>query len=268
MIKPIVLNSFGRKVLTTAMFATAVANANSANLSARNAEINSDTTMVTKQQNFEVIKIHTYHLGTYSFDRNKKLDKIYLKYCSPEVKRADKKETLKFLYETFGTYGATIEIQKMIDENFLQESYKKYLEHFALSKNDIKNFNKVVSDFEEWKSGVFYKDFQSTKDKIYGKKGVPSAESAIEAIDDYVSKTALVSKTDLLAYNKTSQRFSSKQKDKESALAKSDLLAYKVHLLNALVFKKYFFEINKSYDSYLYSFYFQEFINSEASIKP
>jgi hypothetical protein len=268
MIKPIMSNNIGRKFLATAMFATAVTSANAANLYPEETAARTDTTEQVIPRTFDIIKIHTYHLGTYSFDKNKKLDKTYLKNCNSETKRTVKKENLKSLYENLGTYGATLEIQQMIDEHFLQESYKKYFDHFTLTNKDREKFNNVISNFEKWKNEVFYKDFQETKAKMYRKKEFPSAELAIETIDNYVSKANLISKDDLLAYKKNSERFQTMQKEKETALAKSDLLAYKVHLLNALVFKKYFFEINKSYDSYLYSFYFQEFINSEASIKP
>ena len=266
MIKPIIANRIGRNFIAATMFATSVA---SANANSFNSNYNTNSTEVISQDAANIIRIHSFRLGTHSFEQNRKLDKNFLKYCQPNDSKKSKKETLKAIYNNFGTYGATIEIQKMIDNRFMEIFSENYIGHYSLVEKDIKNFKNAMLSFNNWKDNIFYKDLYKTELKMYKRQEFPSAELAIETVDNYISESNFFSEEDLATYKKGCESFVSMQKDKDSTLGKSDLLAYKMHLLNALAFKNYFLQNEQLIDPYLFRFYFQDsFLDGKNSPNP
>ena len=64
-------------------------------------------------------------------------------------------------------------------------------------------------------------------------------------------------KVDIDAYNEYSKRFASKQDKKDLQSAKSDLLAYKVHILDALAFNRYIMKMNSLPEEGAFFYYFK-----------
>lgn len=266
MIKPIFANRIGRNFIASTILATAaLSTATTSPATAKNTaqkEIVSQAASTAMQSNI-------INLGTFSMAHNKKLDKIYLDKCDTENSAKSKKSTLNAIYNVYGTYGATIEIQREIDDACIKESLNKYLTHFSYIGKERKAATKITSDFYEWKNDVFYTQLFQEELKMYEEQEYPSAEKAMEVIDNHINNSAFFSKEAKETYTKGCQYFQAKQTNKNPEIAKSDLLAYKVHLLNTLAFHKFFTEDNKIPEKHVFMYYLDyEFLNGYAKIKP
>ena len=70
-------------------------------------------------------------------------------------------------------------------------------------------------------------------------------------------------------YEEYSKKFVANQKETESVQAKSDLISYKIHLLNSLAFNDYFCQQNPMPKNYIFlTFLGFDFINGDGVVKP
>ena len=268
MIKSIIANPIGRRFVATTMLTTAVIGGDATKLcSAQNISTNVQTELINNNA-AQALKANTISLESFSFERNRKLNKIYLKNCDIDRTQKNKKETIDAIYKVYGTYGATIELQNIIDSQFIESSINQYLEHFSFTDKTRAKAINLASEFYKWRDDVFFTELFADEQKMYEEQRFPSAEKAIEVIDNHINNDEFFSKQDKETYDKNSKWFLSEQKDKTSVQAKSDLLSFKVHLLNALAFNRYFIKNNMPEDV-IFRYYFNDkFVNGENCIEP
>lgn len=270
MIKPIITNPITRKFVATAILTTSVLATSAAtiqegkNKTTQTAQSELVGTDAAKAAMTNAVKIETF-----SLEHNKKLDDIYLKNCLPDMSKKDKKSNLDAIYRVYGTYGATIEIQRAIDSQFMENTINSFLNHYALS-DDQRDLAKVVtSHFYGWQDQVLFTDLFRDELKMYDEQEFPSAEKAIAYVDNHINNTDFFTEADKKVYEEHSKIFKSKQPNKNSSQALSDLLAYKVHLLNILAINNYFSLKYQIPQRELFMAYFiKDFVNGDASIRP
>ena len=158
MLKSIVANPVGRKFIATAMFSTAVMGAGVVSLNANENIVNKSNTEFVDISTARALASNAISLETFSFEHNKKLDKVYLKECETERTSRAKRDDLRAIYNIYGTFGGTIELQRMIDDCYIDSMFKGYLEHFSLVDNNRANVLKIQAEFCEWRDNEFYKD--------------------------------------------------------------------------------------------------------------
>lgn len=270
MIKPVQISSIGRKVIATTMFATAVlaSNANTLKNSNKNIEEKQKTELISSDAS-KAMASNAIIPQTFSFEHNKKLDKIFLENCDLDSSKKDKKENLDAIYRIYGTYGATIEIQRLIDSQLIENTINTFLGHYTLPRQIVERGQEVTSHFYGWQDLVFFTDLFKEELNMYQKQEYPSAETATEMIDNHINNSEFFNEGDKKIYNDHSKIFKAKQTNPNSAQAKSDLLAYKVHLLNILAFNNYFAQEHMLPEKSLFMFYFSNyFVSGENVIKP
>ena len=268
MVKSIISSPIGKSFVATAMLTSAVISANATNINTANSSQKANNELVSKEA-AKALKANTLSIGTFSYEHNKKLNKLYLENCALDEKKRDKKETLDAIYRVYGTYGATIELQRAIDAVFIEKALNAFLGHFDFTKKDQDLISQVASQFYGWQDNVYFTDLFREELKMYSEQDYPSAEKAIEYIDNHINNKNFFTDADIKTYNDHSEIFKSKQLNPDSAQGKSDLLAYKVHLLNILAFNNFFTQDHKMPERYLFMYYFSEnFVNAENSIKP
>lgn len=269
MIKPITIPKTGRKFFATTMLATALVTGNVAELNAKNNQNNKTKTELVSKKAAKALEANAVNIGTFSIKQNKKLDKIYFKHCNPQTNTKVKKDSLDKTYNTLGTYGATIKIQREIDDYYIEQCFDSYLQHFSFLEKDHKRALKTKENFQEWQKNNFYKEIDQAEENLYKENKQPNAEKAIQTIDSHINNTNFFTSEDKIIYNKGCKSFQDKQKEKNSPMAKSDLLAYKVHLLNALAIKNFILSDKNVPDSHIFMYYLNyNFLNCEAQIKP
>lgn len=270
MIKPILASKFSKNFVATTMFATAVLSAGSLSLVAQNSQVQSPQTELISNEAAKALQSRSVSLNSQEdFKHNKKLDKLYLKNCETDRTLKNKKESLDAIYNVYGTYGGVVELQRKIDNHFIEETINNYLEHLSFLSNDRKNATNTVSEFYEWTNDVFYTDLFSEELKMYEEQEFPTYEKVNEVLDNHLKNTKFFTAADFKIYQKGCDYFKSKQQESNSDEAKSDLLAYKTHLINALGFYNYLSKENKLPERHIFNYYFNDlFLNGEASIKP
>lgn len=254
---------------TTAMLTTAVITSSATNSNLKNNFITPEQTEIISKAGAEALKNNAYTLEVSSFKHNKDLDKLYLKNCDIEKSTKYKKSILKSLYNVYGTYGATIEIQREIDNASLKEAFDLYLNHYKLdNKTKIKAIE-IIADFEKWQNDVYYTELLKAEVEMYKKIPYPNVEQAIKIIDEHINNSEFFTKEDIKSYHGNSKKYQARQEKKDSEKAKADLLAYKVHLLNTLAFNKILIKFNFP-EAWILDYYFiNEFINNKKSfIRP
>ena len=268
MLKTVAQKPATRKFIATTMIATSVAVADVNNLNAKDTLNTSIQTEVISKAGAEALKSNAYTLEVTNPERNKNLEKLYIKSCENGKSVKEKKKSLDAIYRVFGTYGATIEVQRQIDDAYLAKAFNSYTGHYVLTDSARNDADQKIEDFNQWKNDIFYTELFKSELEMYEEEPFPSAEKAISVIDNHINNPNFFSEADVEFYNNESEVFKSLQTESESVQAKSDLLAYKVHLLNSLAFSKYIKD--KPFPEYsILSYYFSyEFVNGGSSIKP
>lgn len=270
MIKPIIASPVTRKFVTTAMLATSVLATNATIIhNDKNKTPQTFQTELIGADAAKTIKTNAMKLETFGFEHNKKLDDIYIKNCLPEISKKNKKDNLDAMYRVYGTFGATIEIQREIDSHFMEKAINSYLDHYSLTDQNRRAAQEIISHFYGWQDNVLFTDLLKDELKMYEEQDFPSAEKAISYVDKHINNKEFFTDVDKKIYDEHSRNFQSKQINKDGLQALSDLLAYKVHLLNILAFDNYFSKNHSVPEKQLFVVYFiTEFVNGEASIKP
>ena len=269
MIKPILANPISRKFIATTMFATAVLGAGALGTAAQTSKTHPQQVELVSKDAASALQAHSFTIEPPQVSHNRKLDRLYIKNCEQDKTAKYKRETLNAIYNVYGTYGATIEIQRNIDDHFFNETLDKYLEHFSIIDKKREKASNAISDFNTWRNDVFYTELFKDELKMYEEQEYPNADFAIETIDKHINNRKFFSKEDSEIYKKGTNYFLSKQKDKTSSKAKSDLLAYKVHLINSIAFYNYLTKVNALPEKHIFHYYFNyEFLNGESAIEP
>lgn len=268
MIKPILSNSIGKTFVATAMLATAVIGTNAETIKNKQ-QNNAEQTELVSKETAQALKSNAIALNNKSIEHNKKIDKVYIKNCEPEKSVKNKKSSLDAMYNVYGSYGANIQIQTAIDTHFIKGTINSYLEHLSFLNENRAKAQSIFSEFYEWQNNEFYSDLYQEELKMYEKEEYPSVETAINFVDKQILNPKYFEKGDIKIYEKGCDIFKSEQKDGNSPQGKSDLLAYKVHLMNSLAFFNQLTKKHELPDEYIFTYYFNyEFLNGEASIKP
>ena len=141
--------------------------------------------------------------------------------------------------------------------------------HYALTDKERSTAQEITAHFYGWQDQILFTDLFREELKMYDEQEFPSAETAISYIDKHINNTNFFTETDKKIYEEHSRIFQSKQINKTNSQALSDLLAYKVHLLNVLAFNNYFTKEYAIPEKHLFNAYFHnDFINGQAAIKP
>ena len=269
MVKAIFSNPLTRKVVASTMFATAVVGANATNLKNENNDNLINQTEVMSKDAASIYKVRVEEVKLRHFQHNEKLDKMLLETCdkAKDVKNMNTK--INDIYNSIGTYGAAIEIQRCLDNHYIEDAFEAYNEHYAMSDEDIAFASEMISHFHGWKDLVFYNELYKTEAEIYKKSPVPSLKECSEMLDNQINNTEFFKEDDKKLYYEFVGKFISRQQEKTSVNSASDLLAYKSHLLNALAFNNYFEEY-KSIPNYhiLVANLGSIFVNGDGAIKP
>ena len=115
----------------------------------------------------------------------------------------------------------------------------------------------------------FFTDLYKKELEVYSAHRYPNSKQALKMLDKHIKNTKYFSPDDVEFYENHSKLFEARQKENHTIQAKSDLVAFKTHLLNALAFKNYLLEDNKIADTHSFIYYFNnEFVNGKNSIKP
>lgn len=270
MIKPITTAPITRKFIATAMLATSVLATNAATIQeGKNKATQATQTELVGTDAAKAAMTNAVKIETFSLEHNKKLDDIYLKNCLPEMSKKDKKSNLDAIYRVYGTYGATIEIQRAIDSHFIEKTINSYMNHYALTDKERSTAQEITAHFYGWQDQVLFTDLFRDELKMYEEQELPSAEKAISYVDRHINNKDFFTEADKKVYEEHSKIFQSKQVNKNSSQALSDLLAYKVHLLDALAINNYF---SKNYpvpkNPIFVAYFTSDFVNGDASIRP
>ena len=269
MIKPINPIRLGKILTTTMLLSGAILTSGAKNnlVQGVDKKDKAQTELVSKD-NANAFVSNAVSLETHSFDHNKKLDKLYFKHCEPLNSEKGKRGSLKSIYKVYGTFGGTVELQRTLDSHFVKRTISSYINHFALSQQDVEKVQNIVSKFYEWENDEFFKELYLTELKMYEEQEFPSAEKVISYIDKHIDNSKYFTDDDRATYKTASRNFEAKQEKKNSVQSKSDLLAYKIHIMDALAYKN-FFEQNGIPEPSLFMYYFKhDFLNGEAKIRP
>lgn len=262
MVKAIFSNPIGRKIVATTMFTTAIVSTNATNLKTINSnDIDNHTEIISKSAS-SALRNNIITFSTKNQEHNKKIEKNLAKICNSnkEIKRL--KESTTAIYKTFGTFGGTIELQRIIDDYYIENTFDKYKEHYSMNEKKIEYADQIFSHFLGWKDNVYYTELFSEELKLYETTDFPAAEVFFNVIDNHVNNKNFFLEEDAVIYKKLSDNFKSKQKETFSLQAKSDLIAYKIHLLNTLAFYNYFEQVKDLPDKYIFKTNFRyDFVN-------
>lgn len=269
MIRKIATSPINTRFITTSLVISSllcgIATADAGNKNNKRKNI---TTEVVSKDVAQSLQSNIFNLGTFSQEHNRKLDRAFLKIIDSKTSSKDKKQYLDSLYNNLGTFGATIELQRNIDDYYMQNTFEIFCGHYNFTNKDIIKIEEMSSKFNQWKEEVLYPGLEQ-KEKALQTDSFLSAEKAIEIVDKHLLNKTFFIDGDFDIYNSACENFKSKQTDKNSAMSKSDLLAYKVHILNALAFKNFINSRDDNTDSHIFNYYYHRyFINGEASIKP
>ena len=261
-------NSVGRRLLTTAFVAGAVG------LTTPNLAVtknNQDIIVETKKSDRRTdkfLEINAYNIGTYSFEHNKRLDRLYLENCNLDESNKNKKANLNLLYLDHGTFGATIELQRAIDNEFLTRAIDSFWGHYTFTNEDIERTKPFIEKFQDWRKNTFDAELKVAEEELFDSQKIPSAENTIAIVDSHIKNNKFFNQQDINLYNKFCKDFETKQGNRNSVQAKSDLLAFKIHLINAMAFYNYFVNKTNMPENRLFMYYLSyEFINNKNFIK-
>lgn len=269
MIKPIAIPQIGRRFIATTMLTTALVAANSTKINAQsNIDQNVQTELVSKDT-AKALEAQNAKLKVNRIEQNQKLNRIYIKYCEKDKTIKSKKESLESIYKVYGTFGGSIEIQRIIDNDYIEKTFNSYIEHLNYFRHNRKISNEIFSKFKEWRNNVYYNRLWQEEIKMYEKDNIPSADKVLSVIDNHINNTEFFTEEDKKLYEEGTRYFKSQQKDTTSVSAKSDLIAFKTHVLNAIAFKNYFIEQKSMPDDYIFMYYLNyDFLNGDIKIKP
>ena len=269
MIRSIMANPIGRKILATTLFTTSVLATNAMTTQDNKDKIaNAKQVELVSPEFARATATNAVRLETFSIEHNKKLDKIYIENCEQGYSKKYRKENLDAMYRVYGTYGATIEIQRAVDSQFIENTFNSFLDHYELTNNERERAKETFSLFYGWQDNILFSDLFKEELKMYEEQDFPSAEKAISYIDKHIDNKEFFTEKDKKMYNEQSKMFESMQIDKNTPQAKSDLLAYKVHLIHIFAFHKFFNENPIPEKSLFWRYFSRDFVNGEAAIKP
>lgn len=241
-----------RKTAAAAMFATSVL-VGGGYAMAKPAQTTAQTTTQTvatypSEQASAAMKSNAVNTPAVSMQRNKKLEQMFLKFAENE---ADKKIIMDFCNDTYKNYGAflgSIQIQRMIDmnalDNYLQGNVNNFIDSdlktlFYLDNNkQIAGVKKARPQTMSWFNDTYSTAFTKKIGKTINNKGQNklSFEACSKMLDEFVENelSKVLPKEAKEAYYADSKAFRDSQREKNTVQAQSDYLAYKVFLIDAL----------------------------------
>lgn len=266
MVKAIFATPLTRKVVATAMFVSAVAGASATNKGNDLPKERAEQVEVASKSSVTALKARIINMNYNKTSHNKKLDKKYSEIYSSNL---EKKKYLTERYNQYGFYGASIVLQKEIDDFYLESSISEYLSNNYLSPKEVNSLKAFLKEFKTWRETEYSPMINEVVNSIVHKVDFPLAEDYNKALDRFVQTSSIFILNSREIYNDRIQKFVSKQKDKDSEQAKSDLLAYKTHIINSLAYSiqihqkrsmPYYFGLNRTVQIVL--------VDGEANVKP
>ena len=269
MIKAIMASPVVKKVAVATMLTTAVVGTNATNLKVEKNNNTYNQTEVVSKETATAMRNLVLNNSSQKNEHNKKIDKLLLDTCGNRKEVKDVKNSMEAVYRVFGTYGAIIELQRSLDDYYIDKSFENYFSHYNVTDADEEIADQVISHFYGWRDNVYYTELFKSELEMYGKTDAPSAAECIAVIDNHINNKEFFKDSDVDLYEEFSNRFISKQVETESVQAKSDLLAYKVHLLNSIAFSNYFLESRKMPCEHIFlNTLGYDFINGKGVVKP
>lgn len=269
MIKPITTSLFTKKFVATTMFATSVLVANSASLVSQVSDNNLEQVELCSEEVAKALQAKMLNIHSTGFEHNDKLDNLYIKFCDQDLSKRNRKAKLKDLYEEKGLCGGTIELQRALDDVFITKALKTHQSHFSLSNYERNIIGEQLLQFQDWKKNKYYPKLNELESTLFKNSNIPTVSQTINIIDNHINNGDFFLDADKKIYNDHSKIFQSKQSEKGTVQALSELLAYKVHLLNILAFYNYFSRELKIQEISIFMYYFTDiFVNGESAIEP
>jgi hypothetical protein len=266
MVKAIFTSPISRKIATTAMLTTAVLGANATSLKTGNQNNTTNQTEVVSKEaalaikNSTTMSNNTPAQETKSFAINNRLAQMFLETCENEQEIKDTKESIKYMFSNFGTFGATVEGQINLEEHYAQEAIKElatYSDFNKLFGYGVADY--LAKEFPTWLNNTFYKEFLDYKDKIYTNTNAPSAEECIKVLDEYVINSEIFDIVNEFEYSKLVKAYEKKQNEffqkhpenYDTIQVLADRIAIRVHAIMAQSVYAYFTCQFASSDNYL-----------------
>ena len=269
MVKAIFSNPISRKVVATTMFATAVLSTSASSLKNTQHYSTINNTEILSKEASNALKVQTLTSKEKREEHNKKLDKLLLETCETQRDSKITKTYIDALYSELGASGAIIEIQRRVDDFYIEKAFDKYLQHYKMEDEDRDIANSVISHFYGWKDNVYYSDLFKSELDMYSNSKLPNVDECLKVVDNHINNKDFFTEEDATTYNEFTKRFISQQSQPQTELAKVDLLAYKIHLLNSIAFSNYFFgDKNMPKEHLLFVNMGYEFVNGQGVIKP
>lgn len=164
-----------------------------------------------------------------SYEHNVKLDeRVSNENISPEQ--------INNLYKELGTYGATIELQR------LKNGYVTNVVHPMLNNLSDSQFWDVYDNcFSKFPAAVqeyIAETKAKTAAELYNKKGVPSAKECSDYIEKQILDDNSLSQSDYNKYKKDIKRFKKAQGNVITNQSVAELIAYKQYKLDSLAYRK------------------------------
>jgi len=268
MVKSIISSPLTRKVATMAMLTTSVTLASANNLNTNNVNNETNQTELMSYEAATSLRAKTVDIID-CHEHNKKIDKLLLNKLDKAKDTKEIKAYIDDTYKKLGTFGATIELQRLLDDISIENTIDQYLSNFTFLDKNRDIAKQLISQFYGWKDNVFYTDLKNEEITLHLSQKSLSADDYINKIDEHINNDSFFNEEEIDIYKNYSKDFVSKQKNKNSLQAKSDLLAYKVHLLNSLAFNKFFLQDNRlPNERTFFSLFNYNFIFGEDTIKP
>lgn len=226
----------------------------------------------------DALKSNAVNTPVYSQERNKRIDDKVRSYATDSKDLRETNKNLDEAYKNLGTFGATAEMQQYIDQEALREVLKKFKNNYYDSDKEMldafggKNDLPIIQDLTGFIDGGLTSRYigivdNAEKTELYKGK-ILSFEEVDKFYDSFFKKNFNDSE-ELKDYDTSIKNFKERHRNKNSAQALSDLIAFKVYTMDRIAYKKYFETFREIIDEITpdrkyekFQKYFNEFLNN------
>lgn len=261
-------SSLVRKFATTALATLAVTGVYAHNLKQESVNNENNQTEVVSKETAQALQANFVAFQQTPIIRNAKLDNLYLKDCKSTEDFNATKASLNKFYEALGTYGATAELQKGIDNQYIERTFNKYLSESNLTQKEREEAEAVISNFYGWKDNIYTKAILDEEAMFYSSDRLPEEYELNDLYNSRARKNAYFNEALSITYFELLEGFIDKLPSLLSRDTASNILAYQVHIFNSLAYLNYFNENPMPKMDKFVNIFFDDFMHGEACIKP
>lgn len=262
MIKAITQSPRVRNLVLAAMIAGSAIGAQAVSNPARSNSSSSAQTEVMSSQAASAVTA-SRKASAPALEYNKKVAKHFLK-DGTEAQKAENLKGIKDMCAEHGTYYATMMMQLIVDDGYLKEIVDKFpaaaREHIELetaymkragsgflggaansSNLDFTNLDKNINTFKNFTTNGFVNLRAELMSKVAKTGQYPTYEACSQVIDNYVlNEIGYFTDTDKKGYKDSVNAYRAKMTPayRNSVQGKSDVIAYKMFMLDSMLIDK------------------------------